>query len=76
MSAHHVKLTENHKESTYEWAKEQVTWPLDDWKDVTFSEEKKLYVDDPDIIAHYCHDLRTKKNYFSPAGEAVHWSCY
>ena len=58
-------LTEDHKKARYEWAKDHVTWPLNDWKYVIFSDGKKLNMDGPDGFAHYWHDLRKEPRYFS-----------
>lgn len=57
-------MTEDHKKIRYYWANEHVTWPLDDWKEVIFSDEKKFNLDSLDGFAHYFHDLRTELRYF------------
>lgn len=57
-------LTKNHKKQRLTWVNEKLTWPVDDWRFVIFSDEKKFNLQGPDGMCKYWHDLRREPKYF------------
>lgn len=62
-SAPYLKI--RHKEARLEWAKEKLQWNQTIWKDVMFTDEKKLNLDGPDGLQYHWHDLRKEPEIFS-----------
>lgn len=58
-------MTVEHEKVRIEWAKNHVTWCLSDWKDVKFTDEKKINPDGPDGFAYRWNDLRKGPDDFS-----------
>lgn len=60
-----LALTEHHKTNPYKFSKDYVAHPLSQWKDVVFSDEKKINIDGIDRCAHYWLHLSTEPRQFS-----------
>ena len=52
------RLTKLHKDARLRWAKKHVKWGDDEWRNIVFSDEKRLCCDGPDGLQNYWHDLR------------------
>ena len=58
-------LTQQHKESRLEFARDHMGWSKRKWGSVVFSDEKKWNLDGPDGNSHYWRDLRKEPQIFS-----------
>ena len=57
-------ITPQNKLKHLEWCREKVGWGSK-WKQIVFSEEKKLNLDGPDGARYYWHDIRKEERFFS-----------
>lgn len=67
-------MTEKHKDDRYKWACEHVSWTIQEWRQVVFSDEKRFCLDGPDGFAFYWQDLRQEPRIFSKrqqGGQAI-----
>jgi transposase len=73
------KLTEAHKLARVSWARIQIEKNFE-WKNVSFSDEKKFNLDGPDGFAYYWHDIRKDEKVFSKrvqgGGSIMVWGCF
>lgn len=54
-----------HEEKRLEWGMEKISWNVEKWKQVVFTDEKKFNMDGPDGFRNYWHDLRRERRIFS-----------
>lgn len=73
-------LSANHKLCRLEFAKLHVTWRMDDWSKIIWSDEKKFNLDGPDAYRFYWHDLRKEKQIFAKrncgGGSVMVWAAF
>ena len=73
-------LKAEHKGARLKWASEKVTWTIEKWRSVIFSDEKKFNLDGPDGCQFYWHDIRKDKEFFSQrpfkGGSVMVWGAF
>ena len=57
-------LTKTHKDQRLDFAREYVSFSIEDWSQIVWSDEKKFNLDGPDSL-HTWYDLRKEKEIFS-----------
>ena len=79
---HHSKpkLTKQHKLNRLEFAREFVSFSLEQWSRIVWSDGKKFNLDGPDSLHNYWYDLRKEKQIFSKrnfgGGSVMVWAAF
>ena len=73
-------LQDHHKLNRVSWASCHVTWSIEKWRTVVFSDEMKFNCDGPDGWAYYWHHLKNSERVFSKrqqgGGGVMTWACF
>ena len=72
-------MCDHHKERHIACATEIITWSHKTWSTVVWSDENRLTLDGPDVLAYEWQDLRAEKQWFSKrqngGGSVMVWAC-